>query len=175
VDRGAQQESRPGRHGAGLQGRPRLASGAGADQGSAFPRAHDFSSLADFTDDEASLNLEWERLRLSIPIKVNTAEQALANIAASIDGTWRTYAFAARYMLEAKKDYNTGLKYIDQSLALKEDWLNLWIKASLLAAKGNYKDAHALAEKAYQLGQKAEFFFFEADVKKALSEWKKKL
>ena len=131
--------------------------------------------FADFTDDEASLNLEWERLRLSIPIKVNTAEQALANIATSIDGTWRTYAFAARYMLETKKDYNTGLKYIDQSLALKEDWLNLWIKASLLAAKGNYRDAYALAEKAYQLGQKAEFFFFEADVKKALSEWKKKL
>ena len=131
--------------------------------------------FADFTDDEAALNLEWERLRLSIPIKVHTAEQALANIAASIDGTWRTFAFAARYMLESKKDYNTGLKYIDQSLALKEDWFNLWIKASLLAGKGNYKDAYALAEKAYQLGQKAEYFFFEADVKKALSEWKKKL
>jgi hypothetical protein len=131
--------------------------------------------FADFTDDEVALNLEWERLRLSIPIKVHTAEQALANIAASIDGTWRTYASAARYMLDTKKDYNTGLKYIDQSLALKEDWLNLWIKASLLAAKGNYKDAYALAEKANQLGQKAEFFFFEADVKKALGDWKKKL
>jgi hypothetical protein len=131
--------------------------------------------FTDFTDDEASLNLEWERLRLSIPIKVHTAEQALANIAASLDGTWRTYAFAARYMLETKKDYNTGLKYIDQSLALKEDWFNLWIKASLLAGKGNYKDAYALAEKAYQLGQKAEFFFFEADVKKALADWKKKI
>jgi hypothetical protein len=78
-------------------------------------------------------------------------------------------------MLETKKDYSTGLKYIDQSLALKEDWLNLWIKASLLAAKGSYKDAYPLAEKAYQLGQKAEFFFFEADVKKALADWKKKI
>jgi hypothetical protein len=130
--------------------------------------------FADFTDDEVALNLEWERLRLSIPIKVHTAEQALANIAASIDGTWRTYASAARYLLDTKKDYNTGLKYIDQALALKEDWFNLWIKASLLAAKGNYKDAYALAEKANQLGQKAEFFFLEADVKKALGDWKKK-
>ena len=131
--------------------------------------------FADFTDDETLLNLEWERLRLAIPIQVHTAEQALANIASSIDGTWRTYAFAARYMLETKRDYSTGLKYIDQSLALKEDWLNLWIKASLLAAKGNYKDAYALADKAYQLGQKAEYFFFEPEVKKALSDWKKKL
>jgi hypothetical protein len=77
-------------------------------------------------------------------------------------------------MLDTKKDTTTGLKYIDQSLALKEDWFNVWIKASLLAAKGNYKDAYALAEKAYQLGQKAEFFFLEADVKKALGDWKKK-
>jgi hypothetical protein len=131
--------------------------------------------FSDFTDDQGWLNLEWERLRLSIPIQVRTSEQALANIATSLDGTWRTYAFAARYMLESKKDYTTGLKYVDQSLALKEDWLNLWIKASLLAAKGNYKDAYPLAEKAYQLGQKSEFFFFEADVKKALADWKKKL
>jgi hypothetical protein len=131
--------------------------------------------FSDFTDDEAMLNLEWERLCVSIPIKVHTAEQALANITTGIDGTWRTFAFAARYMLETKKDYNAGLKYIDQSLAIKEDWLNLWIKASLLAAKGDYKDAYGLAEKAYKLGQKAEFFFFEADVKKALSEWKKKI
>ena len=130
--------------------------------------------FADFTDDQTSLSLEWERLRLSIPIQVHTAEQALANIAASLDGTWRTYAFAARYMLDTKKDTTTGLKYIDQSLALKEDWFNVWIKASLLAAKGNYKDAYALAEKAYQLGQKAEFFFLEADVKKALGDCKKK-
>ena len=130
--------------------------------------------FADFTDDQTSLSLEWERLRLSIPIQVHTAEQALANIAASLDGTWRTYAFAARYMLDTKKDTTTGLKYIDQSLALKEDWFNVWIKASLLADKGNYKDAYALAEKAYQLGQKAEFFFLEADVKKALGDWKKK-
>jgi hypothetical protein len=131
--------------------------------------------FSDFTDDEGWLNLEWERLRLSIPIQVRTSEQALANIAASLDGTWRTYAFAARYMLETKRDYTTGLKYVDQSLALKEDWLNLWIKASLLAAKGNYKDAYPVAEKAYQLGQKADTFFFEADVKKALADWKKKL
>jgi hypothetical protein len=130
--------------------------------------------FSDFTDDKASLDLEWEKLRVAIPIQVLTSEQALANIATSIDGTWRTFAFAARYMLETKKDYDTGLKYIDQSLALKEDWLNLWVKASLLAAKHDYKDAYALAEKSYQLGQKAEFFFFEADVKKALSEWKKK-
>jgi tetratricopeptide (TPR) repeat protein len=130
--------------------------------------------FSDFDDDKASLDLEWEKLRVSIPIKVATGPQALANIKTALDGTWRTYANAARYMLETKKDYDAGLKYIDQSLALKEDWFNVWIKASLLAAKGNYKDAYPVAEKAYALGQKAEVFFLEPEVKKALGEWKKK-
>ena len=56
-------------------------------------------------------------------------------------------------MLENKKDYDAGMKYVDQSLALKEDWYNLWIKAELLAAKGNVKDARATGEKAYELGR----------------------
>jgi hypothetical protein len=132
--------------------------------------------FADMTDDKATLDLEWEKLRLSIPIGVATAQQAVANINAAVDNTWRTYANAARYMLETKKDYDAGMKYVDQSLALKEDWFNLWLKAELLAAKGNYKDAVATAEKAQALGQKAgPGFFLEGDVKKGLAEWKKKV
>jgi hypothetical protein len=130
--------------------------------------------VTDFTDDKASLDLEWEKLRLSIPITVDTAAQAVANINATIDSTWRTYANAARYMLENKKDYDAGMKYVDQSLALKQDWYNLWIKAELLAAKGNAKDARATGEKAYELGSKSENFFLEGEIKKTLGEWKKK-
>ena len=131
--------------------------------------------ITDFTDDKASLDLEWEKLRLSIPIGVATATQAAANIQAAVDGTWRTYANSARYMLENKKDFDAGLKYIDQSLALKEEWFNLWIKAQLLAGKKNFKEATALADRANQLGQKAGPGYFAKDeVTKALAEWKKK-
>ena len=78
-------------------------------------------------------------------------------------------------MLENKKDFDAGLKYIDQSLALKEDWFNLWIKAQLLAGKKNFKEAYALADRSNQLGQKAGPGYFAKDeVTKALAEWKKK-
>jgi hypothetical protein len=130
--------------------------------------------FSDFTDDKGTLDLEWDKARVSIPIRVDTEEQALANITKGIDGAWRTYANAARYLGETKKDYDTGLKYIDQSLGLKEDWFNLWIKATLLAGKGKTKDAIAVGEKAYTLGQKADFFFLEPEIKKTLAEWKKK-
>jgi hypothetical protein len=132
-------------------------------------------SFSDFTDDKVSLDLEWEKLRVSIPLKMNTTAQAVANITSAIDNTWRTYANAARYMQETKKDNDTAMKYIDQSLALKEDWFNVWVKASLLAEKKDFKGAHELAQKAYDLGAKAgPGFFLEADVKKALTDWNKK-
>ena len=130
--------------------------------------------FSDFNDDKGSLDLEWEKLRLSIPIKVSTEPQAIANINKTLDNTWRAYASSARYLAETKKDYETALRYVDQSLALKEDWFNLWIKATIVAAKGEHKEAIALGEKAYELGKKAEVFFLEPEIKKTLGEWKKK-
>jgi Protein of unknown function (DUF2911) len=130
--------------------------------------------VTDFNDDKASLDLEWDKLRLAIPITVQTSAQALANINNAIDNTWRTYANAARYMLENKKDYDAGLKYVDQSLALKEDWFNVWIKAELQAAKGDLKDARATGEHAYDLGKKSPMFFLEGEIKKTLADWNKK-
>src|SRR3569623_1424985 len=53
--------------------------------------------ITDFNDDKASLEMEWDRLRLSLPIKVNTSAQALANINSTQDGTWRTFTIAERY------------------------------------------------------------------------------
>lgn len=130
--------------------------------------------FSDFTDDKGELDLEWEKLRLPIPIKVDTETQALANIKKTLDGTWREYAMSARYLADTKKDYDTALRYVDQSIALKEDWFNLWVKATIVAAKGNHKEAVALGERSYELGKKADVFFLEGEIKKTLAEWKKK-
>jgi len=131
--------------------------------------------IGDFTDDTASMDLEWEKVRVSLPIKLNTSAQALANIKSMTDRAWVPYTSAARYMLETKKDYDAGLQLVDKSLAIKEDWFNLWTKAQLLRAKGKTREAYSLAEKANQLGQKEPDRYFLADeVKKALVEWKGK-
>lgn len=133
----------------------------------------DFSGV---TEDAASLDLEWEKLRVSLPIKTFTTQQARQNIDRTLGSLWRVYANAARYMKD-QKDYDAALKHIDQSLAMKEDWFNLWTKAEILAAKGGTsdgKEALALAQKAWELGSKnPQGFIFAADVKKALAEWKR--
>jgi hypothetical protein len=134
-------------------------------------------AVEDFTNDAAYLTLNWEKEQLRVPVKLNTETQVSAVLKGLEENAWMPYNQAARYELEQKKDYDAGLKLVDQSLSIKEDWLNVWTKAQLLAAKGNFKQAYPLAQKANELGQKAQQgrFFFAEDVKKALSDWKTKL
>jgi hypothetical protein len=130
--------------------------------------------FSDFNEEKASLDLEWEKVRVSIPIAVNTGQQVQAGIA-DLDAAWRSYANAARYMLETKKDFDAGLKYADQSLALKEDWYTYWVKGALLAAKKDWRGARENAEKAYQLGQKSgDGFTLERELRQNIAEWTKR-
>lgn len=130
--------------------------------------------VASFTNDTASIDLEWEKVRLSIPVKLNTEAQVAGSLKALDENAWLPYNAVARYFLEQKKDYDAGLKYVELSLKQKEAWLNVWTKAELLAAKGQHKEALPLAQRAQELGQKAPRFFFADEVKKALTEWKAK-
>jgi hypothetical protein len=130
--------------------------------------------FADFSDNGGALTLEWEKMRVALPFKVGTEAQATASIKKTFDNAWQPYNQAARY-LATVKNWDYGLELVDKSIAIKEDWQNLWTKASLLAGKGKYVDALQLAQKAKELGDKAgPDFFFAEDVKKALVEWKGK-
>jgi hypothetical protein len=127
----------------------------------------------DFSHEQATLELEWEKVRLHVPIKVNTVAQVAASIKNLEENPQSQFTQAARYQLEQTRDYEAGLKLVDKSIAMKEDWFNLWTKAQLLAAKGDKKGALPLAQKADELGkQNPNRFFFADEVKKALTAWK---
>ena len=130
--------------------------------------------FSETTDEETRLDLEWERTRASLPIRAGTVEQVAAAIAGLERNGWRPWNTAAGYML-AKKDFEAGLRLVDTSLRLHEDWQNTWTKAQLLAGQGKIRDARGLAERAQQLGSREPASFFAAEeVKKALAEWKPK-
>jgi len=126
------------------------------------------------TDKDTSLDLEWEKTRVSVPITVDTAAHAMANIKSSLEQAWRPHINAASYVAEAGKDLDTALKYADTSIAIDSNWYNNWIKADLLAKKGNYAEARKHAQVSWDLGQKAPNFFFKDMVQKALADWKDK-
>ena len=129
--------------------------------------------VLDFDDNKATLALDWEKIRVALPIQVGTAAQVQANITAYQNDSWRPLNNAARYELDSK-NYDAGLALVEKSLQIKEDWLNVWTKAQLLAAKGRYKEAYPLAQRTAELGEKAPVFFYADDVKKALNDWKNK-
>ncbi|WP_224246639.1 DUF2911 domain-containing protein [Hyalangium gracile] len=126
------------------------------------------------TDTGASLDLEWEKLRISVPITVDTVTQAQANIKSALDNAWRPHMNAASYVAENLKDVDTGLKYVDASIAIASTWQNNWVKAELLAKKGNYAEARKYAQVAWDMGQQSPNFFFKDAVAKALADWKNK-
>ena len=130
--------------------------------------------FSDTTDDATRLDLEWDRTRVSLPIRAGTAQQVTAAISALEKSGWRTWNQAAAYMLQ-RKDLDAGLRLVDTSLKLSEQWANLWTRAQLLAGKGQFREARAAAERAQQLGQKDPQNFFAAEeVKKALQDWRAK-
>ncbi|HEX4403985.1 MAG TPA: DUF2911 domain-containing protein [Polyangia bacterium] len=131
-------------------------------------------SFSEITDERTSLDLEWDAVRVSMPIQVNTSQQVQAAIT-GLDTTWRSYANAARYMLETKKDYDAGLKFIDAALALKDDWYSMWVKGALLAAKGDYGSAHDWAVKAQELATQAgNAGALAPELKRSIADWSRK-
>ncbi len=139
---------------------------------SAIPHRERMLFVFDNTkDDETSLDLEWDKLRVSVPIKVDTAAHVAGSIQTTLDNAWRPYANAARYLSEKKQDYPAATKAIDDSLALKSTWLNNWIKADILHRQGNNADALKYAQIAKDLGDKDANFFYKDQVVKALTDW----
>lgn len=131
--------------------------------------------FAETTDDATRLDLEWDTLRVSVPITVDTKAQATANIDKALGDAWRPHFASARYLLDSGGDLNQALGYIDTSIAIKPTWWNNWVRAQILAKQGKKVDAVAAAEKAQALGKGDEVYegFFKDQVGKSIAEWKK--
>lgn len=131
--------------------------------------------FSDTNEGSTRLDLEWERLRVSVPIKVDTKAQVNASIDKTIGDSWRSHYQAGRYLVESGGDVDTALQYLDTSIGLKSTWSNNWWRAQALAKKGRTADAVAAGEKTLQLGKGDEVFeeFFKPDVQKTMEGWKK--
>jgi hypothetical protein len=125
------------------------------------------------TENSTSLDMEWEKLRVSVPIKVDTAAQAKASIQQASQQSASAHAQAARYLAEVN-DLQGAQKHADASVAIDSNWFNQWIRADILARQGKYAEARKAAQLSWDMGQKAENFFFKDQVQKALTEWKGK-
>ena len=126
----------------------------------AKPQAADMHELftiafPQVTSNSAVLVLAWEKLMVPLSVTVDTPAQFLSNakdaVAKAKPDDWRTPLVAARYLFDNKYSPAESAAFLDKSLAVKETFGNLTLKADVLADQGKKKEAVAAAQKAMSL------------------------
>jgi tetratricopeptide (TPR) repeat protein len=148
--------------------------------GKAVANAHTETLLIDINDvttTSASIVIAWDKLKVVIPFTVETDKTAQANIDAAIaegKDLDKVYASAANYYFNAKQDYDKALEYVNLSIGVKQTHNNTFLKARILYAKGDTKEAIKLAEEAKKMAETAEDKRWTEYIGETLDEWKKK-
>ncbi|HZN03278.1 MAG TPA: DUF2911 domain-containing protein [Candidatus Polarisedimenticolia bacterium] len=137
-------------------------------------------SFPEVTPEGATIELAWEKVRVPFKIEVATKEQAMANIRQALSGDvkeWTVPYSAANYSFTSNLgNADEAMKWIDQSVGIKETYWNLRLKAAMLEKAGKKKEAVTVAEKAVQVGKANEDEPSEiAKTEKQIAEWKKSI
>jgi hypothetical protein len=144
-------------------------------------REHLLFTIIPNNEKKATLRLEWENLRLDLPLESDTHRHTLANIEASMkksSGLWYDYAISAEYY--AKHNYNleTANQWASTSLALQPShFFNKWVMAKVLAAQNDFAGAARYAKEARAFGEENSSGFYEIykeEIAKSFEEWSKK-
>jgi len=128
-------------------------------------------TFSELTDNSAMVNLNWEKLKVSFKVEAEVQSIVLEKARQMVD--WSTPMQAANYCLQNNINLDEGMKWIDVSTMINENYWNLRIKARLLEKKGNKQEAISTMEKAIGLGKAMENIPFDFDqFEKLLVEWK---
>jgi len=126
----------------------------------------------------ADFILEWDVLRMTVPILADPTNQVKENIKLALkeaekDEKWLVYRNAAAYARDTKMT-DQGLEWIKQSIELKDSWYGEWIYAELLAQSNDMKTATKAGMQAIDLGKeeyKEKPFPYESRIENAINEW----
>jgi len=104
-------------------------------------------------DDSATLYLDWDAVRVPLPITINTKALSAASIEASMKSmdswTARDYASAANFYAENGQDLGQATAWMKKATEMNKDafWWQ-YAYAELLSKDGKTKEAKAAAEQA---------------------------
>jgi hypothetical protein len=133
-------------------------------------------SLPDIAVDKATVALDWEKLRVPFEIQVETVELALANARAAMASLaaddWQTAYRCASFAFQNNVALDEAWQWLDKSISIKETWLNLRLKADVLAKEGKTAEAIQSGEKAIAVGQGDAPADEIAKIEKQVAEWK---
>jgi hypothetical protein len=114
----------------------------------------------DPSDQGVTLSLRWEKLRVPIPIEVDTNQVVVASLRDQLRGLPRFFAedwnAAGGWCLRRDLNLPEAEAWIDRSLAMRETYPALRNKALLLEKKGDAKGAEAMQKQALAIATEAE-------------------
>lgn len=129
-------------------------------------------------DDQASVQLRWERTLVSFSIHADATERALANIHEALakpDADYRAYTSSARFCLDRGMMPEQALAWAQKSVELEKRFWNLHNLALAQAANGRFKDAVATAEESKRMAQEAKYEPYVKMNDEKIAEWRPKV
>ncbi len=147
------------------------------------PQPHEFVewmqfSMPEIAVEKATVTLDWEKVRVPFEIQVTTIDLALANARAAMaslaaDDNQTAYR-SASFAFQNDVALDEAKQWVDKSIAIKETWLNLRLKADMLAKAGKTADAIQFGERAIEKGKKDAPADVVMTMEKQVAEWKAK-
>ena len=139
-------------------------------------KEHFTISIDNLSNQGATINLEWENTKVSVPFEVPTDEKTMASISRIMQGepTARDYYGAAIYFRESGRDLQKAKKWI--STAIDMDGGKYWMyrQQALILVELNEKDAAILASKnSLRLAKEAGNQDYVRLNNKSISKWSK--
>jgi hypothetical protein len=124
-------------------------------------------------DDRVMLDLEWERVRIQVPITIDTRALVTAGIDKAIADAWRPYLTSAGYLNDAGQ-LDRALELVGKAIAIQPSWRAEWLRAQIQQKKGNKTEAMASATRAQELGKGDKAFEdnAKANILKTVAGWK---
>jgi hypothetical protein len=135
-------------------------------------------SFENLAVESADLVLVWEKLRVAIPIKVDTVNNVLVNarkaVAEAKADDWRTAYRAAAFCLDNNVNLGEAKDWLAKSVSVKPTLYNLTGQARLLFAEGKKAEAIAAATKAIETAKAADPKVDTGMTEALIKDWEKK-
>ena len=147
------------------------------------PQPNEFTEWMTFSfpkvaTDKATVALDWENLRVPFEIETNTVEIALASARAAMASLaaddFQTAFRSADFAFQNNVASDEATQWVDRSISIKPTWLNLRLKANMMAKQGDTKQAIEFAQRAIETGKDGAPPEELKKIEKMIEEWKTK-
>lgn len=129
--------------------------------------------VPELSTDTAKVVIRWEKIAVPFTVDTKSTERTMNALRNAMSPDWRTSYSAASFAFDNKgaaldSEMNT---WIDQSIAIKQNASNLWLKARMAQRAGNKADAIRYGEMAIAAATPAQADL-AAEIKKNVDSWK---